>query len=111
VLWLTPIILLWQILRWGGVGFQANLGKKFVRPHLNIEETWVWWHEPVIPATVASLNRRIKVHVGQSGTGDLAQVVDRLPNKCKAINKQTRKTKNCAKKILSISPGTHSCHR
>jgi hypothetical protein len=58
-----PVILSTQEAKVGRITVSGQLGKKFARPCLN-RKSWVWWCEPVIPATAGIRNRRIVVQTG-----------------------------------------------
>jgi hypothetical protein len=90
-----PVILATWRQRSGGSWLKASLDKKFARPHLN--HGWGQWCTPVITAVWGSLIRRItEVQAGPGIKSDpkitttkkagfMAQVVERLPSKHKAL--------------------------
>jgi hypothetical protein len=61
-----------------------------LRPYLN-RNSWVWWHAPVIPATVGSTNKRPALIISRpylennqsKRVGGVAQGVDYLPSNVK----------------------------
>jgi hypothetical protein len=48
--WLKSIILAIQKAEIERIAVKGQLGKKFLRLHLNQLKSWAWWGAPVIPA-------------------------------------------------------------